>query len=406
MPTLTGPVQSGHRTTERGARGAGRSGSSPRMADRRDREANGRNLKNVDATGEPAGNADIARLRRPAAPALTLPRFAPEIPTAYRTEADSDALFTITEGLLAERILQEEDWDAEAGFPASLNAGLQRFTEDMGARDLEYFPLKLVYTNEVGHFELLDYPNRKRPDGGFALIGDTTIRVAEVGQSLLRIEGLAKGAGYALMALLQSALHCVRGWTPQWAYSDLENTIENEYDHQDEKGDWKLPEDYEGLTLEEFLVTCPEKAVFPQWNQRAYNRAVKHAPAERDSRETMALYLADSLREAMDMWKRECGDRYERNQISESEWPSCPCVILRWAENDEVGRLFDDYAEMILQADYTEAVWLQCFDMNVESVRQAARHLQHVMRVICRADALMSVLDCREEQRERVMVTV
>lgn len=375
------------------------------MAERREPQKNGSTADRLGTAGKPAGIADIASLGRASSPALTLPHFTQEIPVAYRTEANSDALFIITEGLLAEGILQEEDWDAEAGFPASLNAGLRRFLDDMGARDLGYFPLTLAYTNDLSHFEITEYTSRKRPDGGFALIGNN-IGVAEVGESLLRIEGLAKGAGYAIMALLQSALHTVRGWTPVVAYNELASNLEMEVDHQDENGNWKLPDDYEGLTLEEFLVTCPMKVLDAEWNQRAYHRAVKRAPAERGSMEAMALYLADSLREALDLWKRECGEEYQRNQIGESEWPACPCVVLRWTEDDEVARMFDDYAEVIGQGEYTDAAWLWCFDLNVESVRKAARHLQHVIRVICRADALMSVLDRREASREKVMVAV
>lgn len=353
----------------------------------------------------------MAALRFPAAPALILPRLSPAIPTLIDVNRWARDSAEIAAGLLAEGILQESDWTGKLG--ESLVKGLSRWLAEQGA-DLRHLPLALSFTDTVEHWSLeasayhqaIPDADPERDVGGLALRLPTyTIGSVHVGERVQALEGIHSGAGYSVLGLVETALwRTVTAASPSWALDQLERHEEwMDYQEPDSEAD----PDEQRLTREVFHEEVPLQACSMKWDSKPVKSALRKRPPG---------VLGDILRAAEDLaallTQVPEGHRSEFERGACDWCDSIPPLLLRWSQDDIIPQLFDDYAEIAQQGNWTDVNWIYAFQVSrPETIREAARALKQVIAILVRVDRLLELLDTptlektfAEEERVRVRV--
>lgn len=418
MPPLIGEFLSRHRrhSSRQPERSPDHRG---RVGGRRGRTKGAQETNN--ALSEAPRQADTAALRKPASPALSLPRLSPEIPPQHITRTDSAAVLTLAEVFLEQGLLQETDWNPHMGLVGSMQAGLTRWLQEAGAGNLQYFFLDWGMTDDIGIWNLnnsdwhkVDKDPATGNVGGLALLMEERLDIPVLSGQVLKLEELAKGAGYSVLRALYTGLHVTIG---AWTASAVEGWMENDWYEMEHD-----PKNYEGtLTEAEFRAEIPEQAIHPKWSQRAINRAKKRLLG-RDATFT-TFYLAEQIWAVLKAYEKSqnpSGGKFylpHANDISDFSLEQVYPVVLRWSEKDAVERIFDDWQEMIYNCgEFTDVLYLRCFlTEKREQIVSSIEAMRYAIQIVSLCDSLLGHLDSRpelrqvfqqEEARERVRVEV
>lgn len=316
------------------------------------------------------------------------------MPRSISVAGAQPALAEIAAALLAEGLLQPEDWQGELyeTVVQGLNAWLLR--EDAGV--MERFPLYLAFTDDVCDDSLEGDGWRKtfhgvkgQPVGAFGLVFDgNVIAHARVGRRISELERLEPGAGLSVLAVVEQALYrTVGAYTPARAYADL---YETDWDYtEDEAAERDL------LTFDKFCSLVPEQICRAGIDEAALRRTLRR-------RSTLAPPLREIVRQALDLRPQLpalCTDETRHFDHALSSGYQVPPVSLSWLpDEDPTIRCLDDFLEMLSQDSHTDYCWLAGFQVcRPETVRAAARKTAETVRLLVRVDRLLDALDSGEE---------
>jgi PRTRC genetic system protein F len=338
-----------------------------------------------------------------------LPYIPSTIPTGFTVDAPKDIMHVVAEGMLAEGMLEEEDWDTDLGLTGSVMLGLRRWTLDNlrgGCESDIPWPMLPSYEIGIGGHCADEWQVSVRDDiGGLALLLNDQERICTivtVGKQVFRLENWQEGAGESVLATLYHGLRITVGEaSPPWALSIVEHWWEGR-----DLGELnpETNEPYE-MNPSEFRRQFPRIALKPRWRARSMREAKTRAEevGSEDWR-AQAVLAAWELRRVVEQWRRAVKRgtcRGDDTRYYEADY--VPPVLLRWEEEDEVGRIYDDIGEMAMQVGISPCAWLAQFPSgDVEGVQQAARSLRYCLAVVTLCDTLLSLLD--EPVQERVMV--
>lgn len=391
----------------------------------------------------------IATLPRPSIHnALQLPRFSKEIPSAFDLPSNADgprALAAIAQALLDEGILREEDYQHAGNLADAVHCGLNRWAiTECGAERIKHFGLALIYAD---HAEELGPALRWWPHGewrwgqdSFGLLGLTGdayrdgLSYVHVGATIMKIEALQKGAGFAVLGLIEDALPdllCCA--TPHWSlgaakFYDLFNGGGYRSDYPDEAGD--IEDNESGLLTEkEFFAAIPRAACDVEWTpakSRLLRRAQKRAGSEPGGKLAAIIgcarefeALLQKARHDMTSWDGIPTDYYTRaTAINQLCWLSqctdMPEALIRWSKEDPIPRIVDDHHQFVWECgsqcpisdedgEPEELLFARVFRLDVEvpettigSLRHAVRGLKYAVQLLVKLNDLLNLLDSDE----------
>lgn len=358
-----------------------------------------------------AGGYDLGPLGVPAAPPLTaphswisLPRIGASVPRSVKIGGATAAVANIAEILLAEGVLQDRDWNG--GLAESVTDGLRRWINlELGAEQLRHLDLAGYWTDDITHavngFEVIsewvesEGGTEGEPVGAFFLLANGYSQVF-VGAAVTELNHTRRNLGYHVLAAVNHALWTtVGGATPAWAAEELERFAEwrDDTEEEAEENGW--------VTARSFYREIPTRACAYQPKLRSLKDACRELPAG------WAWNLASqALQLEQLVASRSPFNTGDETRCFNDEVEQVLPLAVRWSQQDDIARLWDDHHELIAQSGWeTDLVWTKGFQRsNPGRVRQAARALGCVVEILVRADRLIQALHSEEPIQPRVRV--
>lgn len=363
-----------------------------------------------------------------------MPFLAPEIPTRIRLELPETHAIALAEGLLAEGVLQEADWQGTV--VGSIGAGLTRWvTELLGGGNLARLPIGVFWTDDVRAVSGMEpdlwcqvVPDRdpQAPVGVLGLVSEEWPtdsypfeRDVLVGQTVLEVEGERPGLGFQLLMILQEILAPLAcAGCLHWAYREaLKLPVMRRQLRQAGLGELSDAEIYalsreqtgrgivlpgHALSPEAFLVVVPKEAVEGEIRRGVIREARRHQlPAK-------VAELVGLANEVLDLEKQvqQAARRCDSHVLCDTslqflQMPGCapkqvPFAV-RWSADDPLPAVIDDYRHGTRETA-TNLLWCQGWQSaNPGALRKTIRHWRQVTTLVLRACCLAEAMHADSE---------
>lgn len=246
-----------------------------------------------------------------------------------------------------------------------------------------------------------------------------------VGASVMKIEDIHAGAGFALMGLIDLACAMtVCGLTPRWALGAAQHY--HSFDRDRAVTDDEFDGDESGLiTEDDFFTRIPLDACTTLWDAKA-RKAVKAAllslgnlACEDIEGQILraALELDDAVQQAQYQLKRWDNTDGKTEDTLNQQWAlfksgDFPSFWVRWSQGDPTIRLLDDHMEglwecggvTMIEDDTGEGspvVYLRAFQLGLPekssgSIHSALRAVGHTIHIMVQLEKLLLLMHSKE----------
>ncbi|NEX60108.1 PRTRC system protein F [Noviherbaspirillum galbum] len=310
----------------------------------------------------------------PAAPVLTIPRLAAEIPMEFQ-QPTHPSLVLLVRQLYRAGVIKQADLDPDVSIPALLESVLRRGVHStLGSTELSNFLIG-ISDSQDDYYEVdgrlddhIDEDKMPTADEQVRLfMAPQSMPTVFVGKKIAALEGIEPGLGQTVYAALEWAAW---GGIGVFTISHVLHDIPYLYNLED-GDDIDLDEDGEGTTDpneddDERITADVLKQGLPDWADKAkllLTPAQCLKAIQRPDTPEWAKQVVHATLAAADVFKAGTGnlgfvDRYEQE-------PFFRQAIIRFSDEDQIGRAADDYENMANQCsdNYTDLVHLARVDL-------------------------------------------
>lgn len=339
------------------------------------------------------------------------------LPWRYTVRQGGASAGRIADKLLGEGIVRSEDWHGD--LPSTITYGLNRWLNEVHEMDrLEILEPNFVITDNpeelesdltgpLDFHELLDDVKRhgksvvqgslNGPMCAFALTVDNWSYI-KAERQIRMLEGLAPGAGYALLGLVDRALaHSIMGFLPCTALGLVEMW---DYNVEDYYAQGEVPdEDHDILTVSNFLKHTPEAVCMATYSSKPLRQA--KAAAKAIDPAMLRHHRRDIIVEALALGRKLGTERIRWEEVNHMSYPgveSLRSVTIGWNDEDWISRVYDDWADQLSQtAEYTPVAWCACWHPHITAGPGSFGHalfmLRETLDTIRRVDPILAWMD-------------
>jgi hypothetical protein len=350
------------------------------------------------------------------------------VPAFIELSSEITNTFFLATGLMLAGVLKDDDWNGQ--LTSSLNAGVERWLNELGVERLRHFQLSFGYTDNVENSSMVNdwmthvNDQSKGPAGMFALEHDPydVLPHISAGNRVLDLEHLCPGAGFNLIRMVYKALNnTVNTMTPWEALGHCENQYEMLLDTFDvnEEEDREPPRDKDGSVAQWYVEErtgrqSPEglKKSLPKqlFNYKKPSRApLKRALRSigawsQDDEDARLLQTALRLFDVLDKTEKKFEDSPPAALYLESN--PVFATVVHWAsydEQDAITRACDEYLEDLSQMqDYaTDIVWFASFyTQDAASIIRAVERVKSCVEILLLLDEILLLLHSDEPLRK------